>query len=495
MLMVLLIAVPLAGGLLCLAAGDRRPAFVRGLALLTMLVDAALVVALWLTARGGGRWLAELDRAWFPSLGVHFHLALDGLSALMVALTALLGILSVLAGWAEIRERVAFYHFNLLWILAGIMGVFLAVDLFLFYFFWELMLVPMYLLIAIWGHENRTYASIKFFLFTQAGGLLMLVSILGLALLHRQATGALSFAYSDLLALDVPAGMRMWLMLGFFVAFAVKLPAVPLHTWLPDAHTEAPTAGSVILAGLLLKTGAYGLLRFAVPLFPRAAADWAPVAVILGVAGIIYGSVLAYGQRDLKRLVAYTSVAHLGFVLLGIYSFNQLALQGAIFQMLAHGLSTGGLFALVGMVQERTGTRDLNDLGGLWETVPRLGGVGMVLAMASLGLPGLANFVAEFLILVGAWAVWPGWTILATIGLVLAAVYSLRIVQAALQGPNRAEWKLADLGAREWALMAVVILVLVWLGLGPQPVLDAARPVIEHLDLAALAGGGAALAP
>jgi NADH-quinone oxidoreductase subunit M len=495
MLMVLLILVPVAGGVLCLAAGERRREFVRGLALLTMLVECGLVVTLWLSASGQGRWLAELDLPWFSSLGVRFHLALDGLSALMVALTALLGLLSVLAGWAEIRDRVAFYHLNLLWVLAGIMGVFLSLDLFLFYFFWELMLVPMYLLIAIWGHENRTYASIKFFLFTQAGGLLMLVSILGLALLHRQATGSLSFSYTDLLALDVPPSLRMWLMLGFFAAFAVKLPALPVHTWLPDAHTEAPTAGSVILAGLLLKTGAYGLLRFAVPLFPRASQEWAPVAVILGVAGIIYGAVLAFGQRDLKRLVAYTSISHLGFVLLGIYSFNQLALQGSIFQMIAHGLSTGGLFVLVGMVQERTETRDLGRLGGLWETLPRMGGVATVLAMASLGLPGLANFIAEFLILIGAWSVWPGWTILATFGLVLAAVYSLWLVQAAFQGPNERSRRLVDIQPREWFMMAVLILALVWLGLGPQPALDAARPVAEQLAPLALGGGGAALLP
>ena len=264
------------------------------------------------------------------TFGIHFHLALDGLSLLLLMLTFLLGIMSVLASWTEIQEAVGFFHLNLLWVLAGIAGVFLAMDLFLFYFAWELMLVPMYFLIAIWGHERRVYAAAKFFLFTQLSGLLMLIAILALYFAHHTATGIFTFEYADLLGTPLSSHAALWIMLGFFVAFAVKLPMFPLHTWLPDAHTEAPTAGSVVLAGLLLKTGAYGMLRFVMPLFPAAAHAFAPVAMVLAVIGILYGAILAFAQTDLKRLVAYTSVSHLGFVLLGIFAWNKLALQGAV---------------------------------------------------------------------------------------------------------------------------------------------------------------------
>ena len=318
---------------------------------------------------------------------------------MLILLTLGLGVMSVIASWSEITERVGFFHFNLMLTLAGVIGVFLALDLFLFFFFWELMLVPMYFLIAVWGHERRIYAAIKFFLFTQGSGLLMFAAIVALALINYRQTGTLTFDYFALAKTQLGSTTQMWLMLGFFIAFAVKLPVVPFHTWLADAHTEAPTAGSVILAGLLLKTGAYGLLRFAVPLFPAASATFAPVAMTLGVIGILYGAMLAFAQDDMKRLVAYTSISHLGFVLLGIYAGNALALQGAIVQMLAHGLSTGALFILVGALQERLHTRDMRQLGGLWSTAPRIGAIGLFFAIASLGLPGLGNFVGEFLVL------------------------------------------------------------------------------------------------
>src|SRR5690606_8591798 len=280
------------------------------------------------TARPG--WLVEAEWAWIPRFGIGFHVAMDGLSLVMVALTLFLGLVSVACSWTEITERVGFFHANLLWSLAGIVGVFVAVDLFLFFFLWELMLVPMYFLIAIWGHENRVYSAIKFFIFTQASSLLMLAAIVGLAFVARSATGEWTFNYFDLLGSELAPNVSMWLMLGFFIAFAVKLPMVPLHTWLPDAHTDAPTAGSVILAGILLKTGAYGLIRFVVPLCPDAAIRIAPLAMTLAVAGILYGAVLAFAQTDFKRLVAYTSVSHLGFVLLGVFSWNELALEGAV---------------------------------------------------------------------------------------------------------------------------------------------------------------------
>jgi NADH-quinone oxidoreductase subunit M len=478
MTLVLLVAIPIAGGLLAWAASGRH-AVVRWISLVTLGVDLVLALSLW--SSSGGRWLAEVSWPWIPEFGVRFHLAADGLSLLLVLLTLVLGILSVAVSWREITERVGFFHFNLLWILAGIIGVFLALDLFLFYFFWELMLVPMYFLIGIWGHEHRVYAAMKFFLFTQASGLLMLLSILGLVYFHHQATGVTTFDYVALLQTQMAPAVAMWLMLGFVVAFMVKIPAVPLHTWLPDAHTEAPTAGSVILAGLLLKTGAYGLMRFAVPLFPGAAETFAPVGMILGVVGILYGALLAFGQTDLKRLVAYTSVSHMGFVLLGIYAWNERALQGVVAQMICHGLSTGGLFVVVGMLQERMHTRELDQMGGLWQTVPRLGAAAMVLAMASLGLPGLGNFVAEFLTLVGAFQVDRAAAVVAAVGLVPATIYSLRIVGRVFHGAETHERHLADISARETAVLAVTVVLLVWIGLYPQPVLHAVAPALEVL--------------
>ncbi|MDQ1256402.1 MAG: NADH-quinone oxidoreductase subunit [Candidatus Hydrogenedentes bacterium] len=330
-MLLLLILIPVVAGMLAWAAGQRDPAAPRWISLGALTLELAILVVFWLrlpepVSVTGGAWLLETKLPWIPQLGVSFHLAMDGLSLLMLLLTAFIGIVSVAASWTEIQERVGFFHFNLMWVIGGIAGVFVAMDLFLFYFFWEMMLIPMYFLIAIWGHENRVYAAIKFFLFTQLSGLLMLLAILKLYLAHGVATGVYTFDYMELLGTELPAGTAFWVMLGFFAAFAVKLPTFPVHNWLPDAHTEAPTAGSVILAGLLLKTGAYGLMRFVVPLFPDAAQQLAPYAMTLGVSGILYGAVLAFAQTDLKRLVAYTSVSHMGFVLLAVFAWNTLAL-------------------------------------------------------------------------------------------------------------------------------------------------------------------------
>ncbi len=481
-----LIGILVLGGLLAWIGDRWGKVWPRWISLAALFIDLVLSLGLWVGYLQGvgsqGRWLSELRLEWVPRWGISFHLAMDGLSLLLVVLTVFLGILSVGCSWTEIRESVGFFHFNLLWVLAGILGVFLAMDLFLFYFFWEMMLVPMYFLIAIWGHENRIYAAIKFFLFTQLSGLLMLVAILGLVFVHHGATGVYTFDYTDLLGTVVGPSTALWLLLGFFVAFAVKLPAVPLHTWLPDAHTEAPTAGSVILAGLLLKTGAYGLLRFAVPLFPGAARAFAPVAMVLGVIGILYGAVLAFAQTDLKRLVAYTSVSHLGFVLLGIFAGNEVALQGAVMQMICHGISTGALFIIVGALQERIHTRDLTRMGGLWGAVPRMGGAAMVFSLASLGLPGLGNFVAEFLVLVGAYQVSIVLTVIAAVGLVAATVYALSLIQRAFYGPRTGGWRLADLTVRDMAIMTALIAAIVWLGIYPQPVLDTAGPAIQGVQ-------------
>jgi NADH-quinone oxidoreductase subunit M len=478
MILAALILIPLAGGLLAWALG-RCGSAPRWICVGALVLDLILAVAT-LVPRAGG-WTAQLDRAWIPELGIRVHLAVDGVSLLMVLLTLLLGIVSVLASWTEITERVGFFHLNLMGSLVGVLGVFLTLDLFLFAFFWELMLVPMYFLIGIWGHERRTYAAIKFFIFTQVSGLLMLLAILGLWWVHHAATGVYTFDYLALLGTPMVAPTARWLMLGFVVAFLVKLPAVPLHTWLPDAHTEAPTAGSVILAGLLLKTGAYGLLRFVVPLFPAAASAFAPIALVVGVVGIQYGAVLAFAQPDLKRLIAYTSVSHLGFVLVGIFAGSAMAFQGAVMQMICHGLSTGALFMLAGSLQERLHTRELRKMGGLWSAVPKMGAVGMFFAMASLGLPGLGNFVGEFLVLAGTWPQHPVIAVLAAVGLVPATIYSLWIVQRVFHGPRREAWTTRDLSARDLTAQAVLVVGILWLGLYPQPVLDRVTGALAHL--------------
>jgi NADH-quinone oxidoreductase subunit M len=488
MILLWLILTLLIGGVMAWLGERRNDDWPRWISLVVLAVDLALVLTLWAEHYGAvavtaqGSWLADIDWPWIPPLGIGFHLGMDGLSLLLILLTIGLGIMSVAASWTEITERVGFFHFNLLWTLAGVVGVFLALDLFLFFFFWELMLVPMYFLIAIWGHERRVYAAIKFFLFTQGSGLLMFVAILALAFSNYHQTGTLTFDYFALARVRLDPATQMWIMLGFFVAFAVKLPAVPFHTWLPDAHTEAPTAGSVILAGLLLKTGAYGLLRFAVPLFPEAAAAFAPVAMTLGVIGILYCAVLSFAQHDMKRLVAYTSVSHLGFVLLGIYAWNTLALQGAIIQILAHGLSTGALFILVGALQERLHTRDMRQIGGLWSSAPRIGAIGMFFAIASLGLPGLGNFVGEFLVLFGTYRVASGFAIVGTLGLVLSTIYALIFVQRIFHGEPRGTAALADFSSRHMIVMATMIATLVWLGFYPQPVFDTAAPSLSNLQ-------------
>lgn len=482
MSLVLLILIPLLGAVLVWLAERWRCGLARGLSLVVLGLEALLLWQVPHEAPAGGLWWLQFQAHWLPVLGISWHFALDGLSALLLWLTLFIGAVSVLASWRDIDQRVGFFYCNLLLSVAGIIGVFLALDLFLFFVFWELMLIPMVLLIAIWGHENRHYAATKFFIFTQASSLLMLVAILGLVFVQYGQTGVMSFDYADLLRLDMAPLPAFWLMLGFFIAFAVKLPMVALHTWLPDAHTEAPTAGSVLLAAILLKTGAYGLLRFALPLFPDASADFAPLAMGLGALGVLYGAKLAFAQHDMKRLVAYTSVSHMGFVLLGIYALNDLALQGAVMQMLAHGLSTAALFIIVGMVYARWHTRDLRELGGLWSLLPRLSGFTLLFALASLGLPGLANFVAEFLILAGAFQRdWPI-TLVALFGLVGAALYALLLVQRSLWGATAPQAKTHDCSPREWGILASLALLLLVFGLHPQPVLDMVqRPVATIL--------------
>jgi NADH-quinone oxidoreductase subunit M len=476
-----LIALPILGGLAAWGAQRWHTDAPRYIAIAALAAD--LVLACMLGLQGSGEpWLASLRAAWIPQLGIAFRLDLDGLSLVLIILTLTLGIVGVVTSWTEIGERVGLFHLNLLLTLAGVIGVFLALDLFLFFFFWELMLVPMSLIIALWGHERRIYAAIKFFIFTQGSGLLMLVAILALVLAHRAASGELTFDYFRLLGTPLDASVAFWIMLGFFLAFAVKLPAVPFHSWLPDAHTEAPTAGSLILAGVLLKTGGYGLLRFVLPLFPEAAGAFAPVAMTLGAVSILYGAVLAFAQDDMKRLVAYSSISHMGFVLLGVFAWNTIALHGVVLQMVAHAVSTGALFMIVGFLQERIHTRDMQAMGGLAAHMPRCSALAMVFAIASLGLPGLGNFVGEFLVLLGSFTVNRPMAIVAALGLVTAAIYSLILVQRALHGEPRANRRAPDLNARETGVLALLVIVIAWLGVYPQPVLHTAAAGVTNVQ-------------
>jgi NADH-quinone oxidoreductase subunit M len=488
MILVWLIVVLMGGGLIAWITERWSKDLPRWISLAALTINLVMMLVLWSEHYSGTNildqgWLATFNVPWFPEFGISFNLALDGLSFLMLLLTFFLGIMAVLVSWKEIENRVGFFHFNLLWVLAGISGVFLTMDLFLLYFFWEVMLIPMYFLIGIWGHENKRYAAYKFFIFTQASGLLMLLSILALYFIHGSATNNYTYDYFQLLGTAIEPGAARWIMLGFLIAFAVKLPVVPVHTWLPDAHSQAPTAGSLILAGLLLKTGAYGILRFVIPLFPAASVEIAPWAMALGVLGILYGAILAFGQTDLKRLVAYTSVSHMGFIMLGAFSFNELAMQGVVMQMITHGISTGALFVIAGMIAERIHTRDITQMGGFWTHMPGLGAVSLVFVMASLGLPGLGNFIAEFLTLVGAWQANQVLTILAAVGLVGATIYSLRIMQKVFYGATTTTQahKLADLSFREKAIMIPMVVLIIFLGLFPQYVLKTSRAAITAI--------------
>jgi NADH-quinone oxidoreductase subunit M len=458
----------------------------RWIAIGALSVDALLTLRLWSQdyssqVSGHSSWIIESHTSWIPRWGISLHLGLDGLSLILILLTAFIGLVAIVASWTEIQSHVGFFHCNVLLALGGVMGVFLAIDLILFFFFWELMLVPMYLLIAIWGHAQRRHASFKFFLFTQAGSLVLLVAIIALALLHQHATGRPSFDYADLMGLTVTSGMAWWLMLAFLIAFAVKLGAPPFHSWLPDTYTEAPTGASIILAGILAKTGAYGLLRFAIPLFPNVLSEFAPIAMGLGVVGILYGAVLACCQTDIKRLVAYSSISHMGFFLLGAFAGTELALQGAVMQLVAHGLSTGALFMAAGALQERIQTRDMGRMGGLWGVIPRLASVTLFFACASLGLPGLANFIGEFLVLFGSYSVQPFMTILASLGMVMAAIYSLGMMQRTFFGRQRDTRIAPDLSNIAFGTLLLIAVLQIWLGLYPKTLLTATRPVMDML--------------
>jgi NADH-quinone oxidoreductase subunit M len=471
-------------GLLAWLLGSFSHTIARVVCFAGLGVDAAIVLYLWISRYGvlkssGLTWIAEIQIEWIKPLGITFHLAMDGLSLVLVALTVLLGAASVAASWKEINNKVGTFHFALMSALTGVLGVFTAVDLFLFYFFWELMLVPVFFLILAWGQENRAPSAIKFFIYTQAGSLFMLLSIIAVYWISGRNTGQHTFDYAKMLNISMAGNFAI--ALGFFAAFAVKLPMVPFHLWLPDAYTQAPTAGSVILAGLLSKTAAYGMLRFLFPLFPESSGQMSFVVSILAVIGILYGAMMAFSQSNIKRLIAYTSVSHLGFVLLGIFAGTQMAMQGAVVVMLAHGLSTGSLFIITGALRQRIGTDDMTKMSGLWVALPRMGGITLFFVLASLGLPGLANFIGEFLVLAGTFQVHPWIAGIAAFGFVVSSVYSLWIIYRIFHGPVNKSWKITDLQLGEMVDLSVLAAGLVWIGLFPQTILNTARKSLENI--------------
>jgi NADH-quinone oxidoreductase subunit M len=457
-----------------------------GMSLLTFV--ASLLMAAEFRSNSEAAFQLVEDHAWIAQFGIRYKVGLDGIALVMVLLTTFLTPIVLLASWRQ-TARVKTYFALFLVLETAMVGVFCALDLFLFYVFFEAMLVPMYFLIGVYGGERRVYAAVKFFLYTLLAGLLMLVAILGLYFLSRQQAGAIgaaaqgTFDYERLLNLSIASGTQKALFLGFFIAFAVKVPVFPFHTWLPDAHTEAPTGGSVVLAAVMLKIGTFGFLRYAIPLFPEAARYFATTMMVLGVIGILYGSLVAMAQKDVKRLVAYTSVAHLGFIVLGIFAFTRQSGAGGVLYMVNHGLSTGALFLIIGFLYERRHTRLISDYGGIQSVAPLLAGSFLIAGLSSLALPGLNGFVSEFLVLVGTFARHRLLGTLATLGIVLAALYILIAYQRTMTGPvvHEENKSMPDLSTREKVVIAPVLALIVALGVYPRPVLDVVNPAVERL--------------
>ena len=474
------IFLPLAGAIgLALLPTERVQVFRTAALVITGLTFLASLPVLFDFDASAAGFQATTTAEWIPEWGISYAVGIDGISLWMVMLTTFLMPLAVLASWSIDRRAKAYFVFFLA-LETGMLGVFCSLDLFLFYLFWEVTLIPMYFLIGMWGYGRRIYAAMKFFLFTLAGSLLMLVAIL---FLYFAGSGDPTFGYRELLGTPLSLETQRLLFLAFFASFAVKIPLVPLHTWLPDAHTEAPTAGSVMLAAVLLKMGAYGLIRFGIPLFPDAARELVPLIIGLSIAGIIYGALVAAMQQDLKRLIAYSSVAHLGFVVLGLFVGTVEGMSGGILQMVNHGLSTGALFMLVGLLYERRHTRLIADFGGLSKSVPVLAGVFLFVALSSLGLPGLNGFVGEFLILIGTFYEYRWWVIPAAFGIVLAAVYLLWAYQRVFHGEPAIEENrnLRDLRPREGLMLAPLLVLILFIGVYPKPFIDRIEPSAERV--------------
>ena len=483
-LLSIIIFLPIVGAIVLLFVNKENHSAIRVVAFIFSLVEFIISLPLFFSFDPGKVGMQFVERAqWVPEYGISYHLGIDGISLLLVLLTTFLTVLCILSSWSAITVRVKEYMISFLLLETGMVGAFVALDLVLFYVFWEVVLIPMYLLIGVWGDpRRRIYAAIKFFIYTMAGSVFMLVAILALYFINLKATRIPTFDVLELYKTVIPVGTQYWLFAAFALAFAIKVPMFPFHTWLPDAHTEAPTAGSVILAGVLLKMGTYGFIRFAMPLFPNAAMAFLPVICILAIIGIIYGALVSMMQVDLKRLVAFSSVSHLGYIMLGLFALNMQGVEGSIYQMLNHGVSTGSLFLLVGMIYERRHTRMISDFGGLSKVMPVFAVIFMIVTLSSIGLPGTNGFVGEFLILLGAFRSKTAFGVAAATGVILGAAYMLWMFQRVMFGEikNPENMKLKDLNGREIATMIPMVLLIFVMGIYPKLFFTKMDVSVEH---------------
>src|SRR5438874_7838890 len=475
---------PLVGALVLLLVNKRNEDAIRWIANVAALVGFVISIPLWFWYNPSSADFQLVERApWIPSVGAEYFLGVDGYSALLILLTTLIGAIAVLCSWAGITERVKEYYVSLLILQTGLLGAFMALDFLLFFLFWEVMLVPMYFLIGIWGGGRRLYSAIKFFLYTLVGSVVMLLGILALYFHGHSVTGAYTFDVTELQQLTIPFALPKWIFLALFFGFAIKVPMFPFHTWLPDAHTDAPTAGSVILAAIMLKMGTYGFVRFSLPILPDASRYFVPLVAALSIVGIVYGALVALAQTDWKRLVAYSSVSHMGMVMLGMFALTPVALTGSIVQQLNHGISTGALFLIVGIVYERRHTREISDYGGLSKVMPVYAAVFLIMTMSSIGLPALNGFIGEFLILQGVFVASKMWAAFAASGVVLGAAYMLYLYQRTMFGriENPKNERLLDLSHREFATFAPLLILAVWMGLYPEPFLRRLQSSVQHV--------------
>ena len=485
-ILTLVIFIPLLGGALLLFIPKSSALAIKIVALVAALASFILSLPLYFQfdpANPGMQFIEKYE--WLPALGITYQVGIDGISLFLVLLTTFIGLLSIYGSFGVVKEKLKGYMFSFLFLETGILGVFCALDLFLFYIFWEAMLIPMYFIIGVWGGPRRIYAALKFFIYTMVGSMLMLVGIIYLYL-HGAGEGVRTFDFLILMESApavFPLTAQMWLFAAFALAFAIKVPMFPFHTWLPDAHVEAPTAGSVVLAGVLLKMGTYGFIRFCIPLFPQAAKEFVPLISILALISIVYGAMVSMVQKDLKKLVAYSSVSHLGFVMLGLFALNAQGMVGGVIQMINHGLSTGALFFLVGVIYERRHTRMIEDYGGLARSMPKYSTIFLIVVLSSLGLPGLNGFIGEFLILLGTFRANQAYAIIGASGVILAAIYLLWMYRRAFFGPLEKEENrvLSDLNLREWLVFAPLLALIVWIGVYPYPFLVRIGPAVEKL--------------
>jgi NADH-quinone oxidoreductase subunit M len=475
---------PLAGALLLLLVNKQNENAIRWIANIVAFVGFIISVPLWFWFNPQAADFQFVERAsWIPSVGAEYFLGVDGMSTLLILLTTMMGSIAVLSSWKAITERVKEYYIFLLLLQTGMLGAFMALDFLLFFLFWEVMLVPMYFLIGIWGSANRLYSAIKFFLYTLVGSVVMLLGILALYFYNHSLTGVYTFDITQFHRLNLPFDLQWWVFLAFFLGFAIKVPMFPFHTWLPDAHTDAPTAGSVILAAVLLKMGTYGFLRFSLPILPEASRHFVPMVAALSIIGIVYGGLVALAQKDWKRLVAYSSVSHMGLVMLGMFALNPVGITGSIIQQLNHGISTGGLFLLVGVVYERRHTREISEYGGLSKVMPVYAAVFLAMTMSSIGLPTLNGFIGEFLILQGVFIASKMWAVFAASGIVIGAAYMLYLYQRTMFGKveNPKNEALLDLSHREFVTFAPLLILAVWMGLYPAPFLRRIEMSVQHI--------------